>query len=95
MFLIAMVGIGVILLSIGLPNEARIRPYRYYYNCEEYTDIENFTWTDCECEPPEYEVYLGLAVVGAIMAIIGGGLLANLAYHSRHPVEPSPTVIDE
>lgn len=88
-FLIITLGIGITLFSIGFPNEARIRPYRFYYDCEEYTDTDNFTWTTCQCEPPEYEVYLGLAIVGFIMMLLGGIPLVNLVYQSRKSSDPT------
>jgi hypothetical protein len=83
--MISFLAIGLLLVAIGLPNEARIRPYRSCYNCVEHTDIDDFTWTACECEPPEYDAYLALAVSGFIAIFIGGLLLANLLYYWRRP----------
>jgi hypothetical protein len=56
-------------------------------HCVEHTDFDDFTYTVCEYEPPEYENYLASAVSGFIATGITGLLLANLLYHGQRPGE--------
>jgi len=78
-FSLALIGIGILLVSIGLPNEMRIRPYKYEYNCVEEEDIEGFTTTYCETDPPEYVTYLAMAAGGFVL--IGTGVILFVVFY--------------
>nr|MDO8111802.1 hypothetical protein [Candidatus Sigynarchaeota archaeon] len=77
---LAVLGLGIVLVSIGLPNEARLRPYYECFNCHEEEDIEGFIITVCECEPPEYELFMAMIVLGFILAGSGVIYFALLRY---------------
>jgi len=70
-FSLVVLGIGILLASIGLPNEMRIRPYVSYSNCTEFTDEDGMWQKTCDTDPPEYDMFLLMAVVG--FAFIGFG----------------------
>jgi len=82
-FSIVLLGIGILLVSIGLPNEMRIRPYKTEYNCVEDYDIDGYLTTYCETDPPEYVTYFAMAAGGLVLIITGGILVVVFYLGSR------------
>jgi hypothetical protein len=70
-FSLVMLAIGILLVATGLPNEMRIRPYKTEYNCVEEEDIDGFSTTYCETDPPEYVTYAAMAWGGFAMIVTG------------------------
>ncbi len=62
-----LIGLGVVLLVAGYPNEIALRPYYQCYNCE-----MPFDFVECEfCEGEGYIQYLVMVFIGWILVVTG------------------------
>jgi hypothetical protein len=85
---LALLGIGILLVSIGLPNEMRIRPHVTYSNCVYGHNEDGMLQVDCDVDPPEYHTYLYMVVVGSVLIFTAGILYTTFYLVTRARASP-------
>ncbi len=83
-FSCSLIGIGILSLVIGIPNEERLRPYYTCYNCDEPWDLE--TPVSCDyCEPEEYAIYGILIFIGLVLLAMGVFIVLGVGRENNSP----------